>query len=221
MMRLLAAEKYNNTKALQRMIDHSKWIRETYPIRYNDIAPILKSGFLYVSGRDKMYRPLMILNVRKLIDGNYPIEAVQAASAFFCDFVVKKLLVPGRVENWVMIIDLNDVGMTSLPAKKVQAIVGLTQKHFGGRLFRQFIINMSFMMRKASSLFLNFVDEITQKKIFFHNDKTYKPDLAQLIQVECLEKKYGGRKPDIRQEFFPPDMRMPGKQLLTVAQLKA
>ena len=58
------------------MIEHSKWIRETYPIRYNDIAAILKSGFLYVSGRDKMYRPLMILNVRKLIDGNYPIEAV-------------------------------------------------------------------------------------------------------------------------------------------------
>ena len=126
MMRLLAGEKYNHAKALQHMIEHSKWLRETFPLSYNEIGPILKSGFIYVNGRDHKYRPLVILNVRKLVDGNYPIEAINATASFFCDFVVKKLLVPGRVENWVMIIDLNDVGMTNLPAKKVQAIVGMT-----------------------------------------------------------------------------------------------
>ena len=54
------------------------------------------------------------------------IDVLNASTAFFCQFVVKKLLVPGLVENWIMIIDLNDVGMTSLPVKKVQAIVGMT-----------------------------------------------------------------------------------------------
>ena len=61
----------------------------------------------------------MILNVRRMVDVEYPIEQINAATAFFCDFVVKKLLIPGRVENWIMIIDLNDVGVTSLPVKKV------------------------------------------------------------------------------------------------------
>ncbi len=116
---------------------------------------------MYVCGRDKKFRPILILNVRKIVDVDYSIEVINAASAFFCDFVMKKLLIAGVVENWIMIIDLNDVGMTSLPVKKVQAIVGMTQKHFGGRLFRQFCLNMGFMMRKSSSIFLNFVDDIT------------------------------------------------------------
>ena len=78
----------------------------------------------------------MILNVRKIVDVEYPIEVINASTAFFCEFIVKKLLIAGIVENWIMIIDLNDVGVTSLPVKKVQAIVGMTQKHFGGRLYR-------------------------------------------------------------------------------------
>ena len=56
--------------------------------------------------------------------------------AFFFTFVEKKLLVPGQVENWIMLIDLNDVSMVSLPLKKVQAIGAMTQKHYSGRLFR-------------------------------------------------------------------------------------
>jgi hypothetical protein len=79
----------------------------------------MKSGFLYVSGRDFKYRPIVILNVRKIVDVEYPIEVINASTAFFCDFVVKKLLIPGYVENWIMLIDLNDVGITSLPVKKV------------------------------------------------------------------------------------------------------
>mmetsp|Transcript_28954 Transcript_28954/g.38590 ORF Transcript_28954/g.38590 Transcript_28954/m.38590 type:complete len:183 (+) Transcript_28954:369-917(+) len=161
MYRLLAAEKNDHTKTLNRMIEHGTWLRETYPIDIASIAHVLKSGFLYVSGRDYKYRPIVILNVRKLVDYNYDTDIIAAASAFFCDFIVKKLLVPGRVENWIMIIDLNDIGMTSLPVKKVKSIVDLTQRHFGGRLFRQFCINMSFMMRKSISVFLNFVDDIT------------------------------------------------------------
>ena len=126
MMRILAAEKYNHAKALHHMIEHSKWLRETYPVSFAEIGPILKSGFIYVSGRDHMYRPLVVLNIRRLIDGNYPIELINSSSAFFCDFVVKKLLVPGQVENWIMIIDLNDVGISNLPVKKVQAVVQMT-----------------------------------------------------------------------------------------------
>lgn len=126
MFRLLAAEKYDHAKTLHHMIEHSRWRRETFPVSYSMIAAILKSGFLYVCGRDKNFRPILILNVRKIVDVDYSIEVINAASAFFCDFVMRKLLIAGVVENWIMIIDLNDVGMTSLPVKKVQAIVGMT-----------------------------------------------------------------------------------------------
>ena len=202
------------------MIVHSRWLRETYPINLGDIAPVLKSGMLYVSGRDYKYRPILILNVRRLIESNFETEIIATATAFFCDFVVKKLLIPGRIENWIMIIDLNDVGMTSLPVKKVKSIVGLTQQHFGGRLYRQFCINMSFMMRKSISVFLNFVDDITQQKISAHDDKTYKAVLQNLIPDAQLEYKYGGQKQKIESNFFPPDMRVPGAKLMTYEEMK-
>ena len=53
-----------------------------------------------------------------------------------------------------------------------------------------------------------------------HNEKTYKPDLLRLIPAACLEQKYGGQKPDITTGFFPPDMSMPGVEMLTCDELK-
>ena len=58
------------------MIVHSKWLRETYPINLGDIAPVLKSGMLYVSGRDYKYRPILILNVRKLVDHDFDTDLI-------------------------------------------------------------------------------------------------------------------------------------------------
>lgn len=75
-------------------------------------------------------------------------------------------------------------------------------------------------MRKSSSLFLNFVDDITQKKISVHNESSYREELLKLIPAHCLERKYGGQKADITSGFFPPDMRMPGTTMLSIAELK-
>ena len=86
-----------------------------------------------------------------------------------------------------MIVDLNDVGMMNLPMKRIEFIGKMVQRHYAGRLFRQFVINMGFMLRKSSSLFLNFLDEASQLKINLHNDKTYKRELLKLIAPNNLE----------------------------------
>ena len=80
---------------------------------------------------------------------------------------------------------------------------------------------MGFMMRKSSSIFLNFVDDITQQKISVHNEKTFQVELLRRIPASQLEQKYGGAKPNIESNFFPPDMSMPEKQMMSTAQLKA
>ena len=169
------------------MIEHSKWLRETFPVSFDLIGEIMKSGILYLCGRDIMYRPVIILNVRKIINGKFSEESLNAVAAFFFTFVEKKFLIPGRVENWIMIIDLNDVGMMNLPMKRIEAVGKMVQRHYAGRLFRQFVINMGFMLRKSSSLFLNFLDEASQLKINLHNDKTYKRELLKLIAPNNLE----------------------------------
>jgi hypothetical protein len=126
MLRFLAAEKNNYAKTLISMVEHSQWLRMTFPANLSMISSLLNSGFLYVCKRDIQYRPVMVLNVNKMNQDGSDISVISEATAFFCDFVVKKLLVPGKVENWIMIIDLNGVNITTLPIKKVQAIVGAT-----------------------------------------------------------------------------------------------
>ena len=119
MLRLLAGNQYDHAKCLRHMIEHSTWLRQTYPVPYATIGNIINSGFLYVCGRDIKHRPIVILNVRKIVDQNQPIEVIEAATAYFFDFLARKLLVPGQVENWTMLIDLNDVSMMSLPVNKI------------------------------------------------------------------------------------------------------
>ena len=54
-----------------------------------------------------------------------------------------------------------------------------------------------------------------------HNDKTYKPELLALISPVSFERKYGGERDDITENFFPPNMNIAGMQMLTIAELKA
>ena len=202
------------------MKEYISWKQETFPVNFDRVGPLLKSGFLYVSKRDRSFRPIIILNVQKIVDADFPVDLLQESTSFFCDFVVKKLLIPGLVENWIMVIDLGGIGISSLPVKKVKGIVQATQKYFGGRLYRQFCINMGWMMRKSAGLFLSFVDEITQQKISFHDDSNYRQPMGELVALENLEKKYGGHMPNIDANFFPPNMDIQGTRMMNVNELK-
>ena len=51
------------------------------------------------------------------------VELITEAGSFFFDFIVRKLLLPGQVENWIMIIDLDDLGITKIPVKKIGGII--------------------------------------------------------------------------------------------------
>ena len=68
LLRILAGEKYSHAKTLHHIIEHSTWLRETYPIAHGPLAQMLQSGFLYVCGRDVKFRPIVILNVRKMVE---------------------------------------------------------------------------------------------------------------------------------------------------------
>jgi hypothetical protein len=45
-------------------------------------------------------------------------------------------MIPGIVENWNMVVDLKDVGMTDIPIKAVKAIIANGSKNFRGRMYR-------------------------------------------------------------------------------------
>jgi len=122
----------------------------------------------------------------------------------------------GSVENFVMIVDLKDVGLTSLPMGKVKGIITSGQRNFRGRLFRQFTLNSGWVIRQAWKIVSSVVDEFTAQKMNVVKEKETLKVLTEHIDPECIEEKFGGKLPNILQgKFFPPDMNLPsGEPLL-------
>ena len=44
--------------------------------------------------------------------------------------------------------------------------------------------------------------------------------MGELVALENLEKKYGGRMPNIEENFFPPNMDIQGTKMMDVNELK-
>ena len=68
-------------------------------------------GFVYIHGRDKYYRPCMVFHAHVLErakhdpNNGYNIEAINMAGIFLVEYVKKYMFIPGKVENWVVLLD--------------------------------------------------------------------------------------------------------------------
>jgi len=199
------------------LFEHWEWKNKLFPM--NPEAPdagnwwrCANLGFLYVAKRDKKGRPVLIMNVERIIQNNVLIDDLIMFTNYFFSFVIEKLLVPGLVECWTMVVDLNNVGISNIPLNNVKAIISNGSKFFKGRMFRQYTINAGWVVRKAFGGISAFLDEFTQQKL---NMLSEAKELLTHVDADNLEVKYGGRLPNINQNFFPPNMEIKGQHLFT------
>lgn len=167
MLRYLQAEKFDYEKSMVAIFEHFEWLGKTFPM--DPEAPqshkwyrLANIGFLYVCKRDKKGRPVIVMNVEKIIQNDsIDLNDLLNYCNYFFTFCIQKLMVPGLVETWIIIVDLNNVGATSIPLSKVKAIIDNGSKNFRGRMFRQYTINASWLVRKAFGGVSSFLDEFT------------------------------------------------------------
>lgn len=112
-------------------------------------------------------------------------------------------MVPGKVENFVTIMDARDVWATQIPAKKIQPFINVLKTCYRGRMFRLISCNVGMMLRAVWKILQAFMDESTQKLMVIYGG-SYQKDLIELIGEDRLEVKLGGKFPDITENFFPP-----------------
>jgi len=43
-------------------------------------------------------------------------------STYFVQYLITRALIPGKVENWISIVDMKGVGVTEIPKNLMQAI---------------------------------------------------------------------------------------------------
>lgn len=117
-------------------------------------------------------------------------------------YLIHHYFVPGKVENWVIINDLGSVSVLKIPFNMVKELGSMLEKNFRTRLFRLYLVNAPWAMKMLFEIF-NAFDKNIQKKINVSN-KNYAEPMFQHIDKSQLEVKFGGTKPNITGEFFPP-----------------
>lgn len=74
-----------------------------------------KSGLLYMHGRDHRFRPILVLKAIKFNEMKLTADEVKEFMTYFSEYLLDNALLPGQIENWIMITDLTGIGLTNLP----------------------------------------------------------------------------------------------------------
>ena len=123
-LRFLQGTGWKYEQAYDEMQVHHKWKKETYPINGKKYLKFLTSGALYISTRAKRgMQPVIVMNLKKFIDANVELADLEVIACFYFDYIINNYLLPGYVENWILIIDMKDVGITQLPVSKLKGFI--------------------------------------------------------------------------------------------------
>jgi hypothetical protein len=220
--RYLQATGFNCTKSLELLKENIRWRKELIPPKMNDkIMEILNCGFIYVHGRDNNYRPIMVLNANtymKLKD-KYPFEDWLNSVIVFMEYIIKNLLIPGQVENWNIITDLNGVSLVFFPSD-MKKIMGVLQSNYRCRLYVNYLLGMGSILRGIWNIIKGMLDETTVRKVRILDDKNTS-EIFTFIHEDQVEQRFGGKAKDVvpgLHNCFPPIM--PSKHFLKNNQTK-
>lgn len=128
-------------------------------------------------------------------------EAINAQ--FYGSFhMIKNMLVPGKCENWVAILDMKDLAITKLPMKFIIKFVTIVQSNEKWRTRVFFVLNVNFAIRAVYRVLCPFLDSKVKEKVNLCKDGSH-PNLLKLIHPSQLEKKFGGDIENLTW-FWPP-----------------
>jgi hypothetical protein len=195
--------KFELKKSLKNLKEHLEWraIHEQSTLSPSAYK-YLEDGILYISGRDKQYRPIIIINVYKLNPKQMDLADFIAALCFVLDTCKKFYFVPGKVENWVIIIESNSMGVFNFPFKIVKTINDVTSVNYTSTLDRLYIMNPSTFLNSSWNIISSFIDPETSAKISMLKKSHFK-QLLERISVDQLEERYDGKLPS-RKVYWPP-----------------
>ena len=219
-VRFIYSTNFELEKAFTQMCDHLKWRSENFPLYFtprDKVFEILNLGFAYIHGRDHQFRPIIVcqpyIYVRN--EKKYSYDDWMKASVFICEYAANHMLIPGQIENWIMITNIRHVSMIFLP-KEIRKVIGVMSDNFRAKLYINYIIGMSAALKFLYSIVVKFLDEITVKKLVIINDiKDGK--ILEFIRSENLEQQFGGSAPDLipgSDNLFPPRMPKNGGRYL-------
>ena len=135
-------------------------------------------------------------------------------AAFIFDWMMKNMLVPGRIETWIIMLDLEDCSLSNIPMDKLKYFMNAVMRNFPTRMHRLVCINTSWFMRTTFyTVIYPWLDDFIKKKLVMCGDydsSNFEDFKEVYLDDRTLEKRFGGQRPNLtslkKPIFFPPDL---------------
>lgn len=208
--RFLQATGFESGKTIDLLFKQFKWRDNFYPFYLTEqTLQLLNSGFLYVHGRDNHFRPILIVNAKvyMTLKDKFPFQEWLHYIVYYMDYIIKYMMIPGQVENWILISDVNDVSMLFLP-NDLKKLIAILQSNYRCRLYANYIVGMGTGLQFVWKCIQPFLDETTVNKVKIIKQSNLS-ELFAYINPSQLEVRYGGKaknKANKGSIYFPPTM---------------
>lgn len=119
LLRVLLGCKFNYKNASQAIVIAHEWRAKAIPNSYfslwGKVEGLLPTGAIYVHGRDHRFRPILVVNLERFDLNRHSVDEYCDLLCFTLEYILKHMLLPGQVENWVVLTDLCKLGYSSIP----------------------------------------------------------------------------------------------------------
>jgi hypothetical protein len=211
-LRMIHNCKFKISKAVEMVQTLQRERVQRLPLLEEDVLEDLQSGFLYWHGRDHKCRPCLVIRLERLGRMARDKELAVRLVMFALEYAIRFAMVPGRVENWVVILDLaNVLNVVSIfhigsLISTAMALAMTLETIYCGRMAWMKIVNMpgSSVVAKAVNSAIP-VDK--RHKVSCPLDAH--TELLKHMNPNQLEERYGGSAPTLQPKdtypyhFFP------------------
>jgi hypothetical protein len=142
--------------------------------------------------------------VKTVLSQNYSFDDINRSIIYLMNYIIKYLLIPGQIENWIVFVDFKDVGISDIgDFKKILSTLSKQR----GRVFKNYFVNISGFIKISVKTAVKMFSSVAKKLVILGSDELQKAQ--EIISPENIEKKYGGLAPNVipgGNNLFPPIM---------------
>lgn len=202
-MRFICCNNFKIKDAVKNLQGNIEFMDNLKPIYVTEtMKEIFDSGYIYLHGRDRSLRPICINDSGVISRNNFEVEDATKVNWFVIYYLIDRILVPGKVENWIMVNNLDGLSMTKIPTKYIKAVMKDAQDNLKSRVSFFYYINVTFGLRAMWTLIKPFLDKRIKNKTTLISGQVDNNFLATAHPSQ-IEEKYGGEAPNVTQ-YWPP-----------------
>jgi hypothetical protein len=161
---MLYSANFEHKKLVAMTKEYLKWRSQTF-----DLIPMTvdimvlqsykNSSFLFTLGKDKQFRPIVYVrlnvmrNKRKFgLREEVKYSELDPTIDWVMSFIRKECFRPYFIENWIMIVDADDLGIMSFPISFFSNLLKITQVNHPACLHKMYIVNPPFSVNAIFKL---------------------------------------------------------------------